>query len=142
MTRQNKATLNYPLTTRPSSVLREGIEKTLRLNIPLPNPETLTPEEALHYRTQVAQYWIQEDIRRGVLPGDIGGFIELHDYVDGNAYLFDECLGIHRIACFFNWESWSTPRIMAHINAMGEALDAWLKNSRKGEAVDYLKYPQ
>lgn len=89
-------------------------------------------------RAWVAQRWIEEDIARGILPGEVSCFSALHDYVDGHGYLFDKYLGETRIGSTMHWQSWSLQEIIDHIAPVCEAVDAWLQHQRAGNAVDYL----
>ncbi|TVP56151.1 MAG: hypothetical protein EA349_08345 [Halomonadaceae bacterium] len=90
-------------------------------------------------RAWVAQRWIEEDIGRGILPPGVNCFSALHDYVDGHGYLFDKYLGETRIGTTLDWQSWSLQEIIDHIAPVCEAVDAWLRNQRQGNAVDYLQ---
>lgn len=48
------------------------------------------PALVVRHRLKVAACFIEEDIRRGILPEKIAGFSEVHDYVDANMYLINE----------------------------------------------------
>lgn len=119
------------------SVLDEGVIKTLRLNIPIPNADTATPEDVIRYRVLVAQAWIEQDIERNFLPNDIPDFGAIGDYCDHNLYLIDENLKDSKVANFFNWD-WEFRKVCDHINAVADALSMWLASGRKGSAADYI----
>jgi len=119
------------------SILEEGADKTLRLNIPIPNPDTAQPEDVIRYRVLVAQAWIEQDIESNFLPADVSGFSEVGDYNDHNIYLIDESLKDSKVGSFYEW-GWEVQKICNHFNAVAHALDAWLKSGRKGSAADYI----
>lgn len=119
------------------SVLDEGIDRTLRLNIPIPNPDTVSPEDVIRYRVLVAQAWIEQDIEFSFLPDDIVDFAVIGDYCDHNMYLIDEALQGSKVGSFYEW-GWDAQKICDHFNAVANALDAWLRSGRKGSAADYI----
>lgn len=121
----------------PKSILNEGADKTLRLNISAPNPDTALPEDVIFYRIMVGQAWIEQDIGQGVLPSNIENFSDIADYSDHNMYLIDEDLRGSKIGSFYEWE-WDTQRICDHFNIVADALDSWLRNGRQGSATDFI----
>lgn len=120
-----------------ASILEEGADKTLRLNIAIPNPDTAQPEDVIRYRVLVAQVWIEQDIERGFLPADVPGFSEVGDYSDHNMYLIDEDLKGSKVGSFYEW-GWEGQKICDHFNAVTDALEAWLKSGREGSAADFI----
>lgn len=119
------------------SVLCEGADKTLRLNLKIPNPDTATPVDVVRYRVQVGQAWIEEDIRRGVLPQSLASFSEAGDYMDHNMYVIDEDLVDSKIGNFYLWD-WDVEIVCQHLNAVAYALDGWLRDGRKRNALEFL----
>ncbi|MDS1308883.1 hypothetical protein [Marinobacter xiaoshiensis] len=119
------------------SVLDEGIDRTHRLNIPIPNPDTVTPEDVIRYRVLVAQAWIEQDIKFNFLPDDIPDFATIGDYCDHNMYLLDEALQGSKVGSFYEWD-WDVQKICDHFNAVADALSKWLESGRKGSAADYI----
>lgn len=117
------------------SILDEGADKTLRLNIPI--PDTTRPEDVIHYRVLVGQAWIERDIESGFLPADVPDFSTIGDYCDHNMYLIDEDLKGSKVGSFYEWD-WDVQKICDHFNAVADALDAWLRSGKKGSATDYI----
>ncbi|MET3999172.1 hypothetical protein [Marinobacterium sp. MBR-109] len=103
-----------------------------------PNGSELTIRQAVNYRTQIAQLWMEEDFRRGVLPEKIGNFSEVHDYLDANEYLMDEFHPVERLRSVLEWD---LPffEFYDQYHIMISALDNWLSSDREGQAVDYLE---
>ena len=115
-------------------------------HIPVPNTDTKEPKELLIYRVEVAQNLIEEDIRRGIIPNVISSFSELHDFIDANLYLVDDNIS-PRLGSFFNWpEFWlddegievDSDAINELLNLLINAIDSWLENDRKRNAITYL----
>ncbi|WP_144821062.1 hypothetical protein [Marinobacter piscensis] len=119
------------------SILEQGADKTLRLNIPIPDPETARPEEVIHYRVLVGQAWIERDIEQNFLPSDISSFPEVGTYCDHNMYLIDDDLRGSKIGSFYEW-GWNVQKICDHFNAVADALDGWLRSGREGSAANYI----
>src|SRR5690606_5208338 len=92
------------------SVLEERADKTLRLNIPVPYPDTAQPADVVHYRILVGQSWIEQDFESGFLPASVASFSELGDYVDHNMYLIDEDLGESKVGSFYEW-GWDVQKV-------------------------------
>ena len=86
----------------------------------------------------MAACFIEEDIRRGILPEKIAGFSEVHDYVDANMYLINEGCPDPKIGSFYEWDGWSVDQVCEHLNLIIEALDKWLKDGRCNPAIMYL----
>jgi hypothetical protein len=118
-------------------ILDEGADKTLRLNIPIPNPDTAQPEDVIRYRVLVGQAWIEQDIESNFLPSDLPDFGTIGDYCDHNMYLIDTDLKGSKTGSFYEW-GWEVQKICDHFNAVAEALSAWLGSGRKGSAADYI----
>lgn len=109
-----------------------------------PEPSAGEPVVSRGYSAQcqrawVAQRWIEGDIARGILPSHVASFNALHAYVDGHDYLFDKYLGEKKIGARQQWQTWSLQEIIDHLAPVCEALDTWLRNQRRGNAVDYLR---
>ncbi|WP_100638954.1 hypothetical protein [Marinobacter salexigens] len=119
------------------SVLDEGIDRTLRLTIPIPNPDTVTPKDVIRYRVLVAQAWIERDIEQSFLPEDISDFAAIGEYCDHNMYLVDEALHGSKVGSFYEW-GWEVQKVCDHFNVVADALSAWLGSGRKGSAADYI----
>lgn len=124
-------------TQTTKSVLDEGVDKTLRLGIPIPKPGTVEPGDVIRYRVLVAQAWIEQDIEYNFLPDDIPDFAAIGDYCDHNMYLIDEDLSGSKVGSFYEWD-WGIQKICDHFNAVADAIGAWLKSGRKGSAADYI----
>lgn len=103
-----------------------------------PMASGLTLGQAVTYRTQIAQLWMEEDFRRGVLPEKIDSFSEVHDYMDANEYLMDELHPVERLRSVLQW---NLPffDFYDQYHIMVAALNRWLSTDREGEAVDYLE---
>jgi hypothetical protein len=96
------------------------------------------PDLVVQHRLKVAACFIEEDIRRGILPKKITGFSEAHNYVDANMYLINEGCVDPKIGSFYEWDGWSVDRICEKFNLIIEALDKWLKDGRCMPATMYL----
>ena len=81
--------------------------------------------ERLRQAITQAKTEINEDIARGIVPGDVAGFSALHDYVDANCYggLCDE--GDEGVARVLNYADW-----IAFSNDMQDVVHAWLAAGR------------
>ncbi|WP_409526349.1 hypothetical protein [Nitrincola sp. MINF-07-Sa-05] len=104
-----------------------------------PDPLVITPENVVIYRTKVAQLWIEEDIRRGVLPADLGSLSDAHDYVDSNMYLLEEGHPCPRVGSLLEWREWDFWAVCHHSNLVIDALNDWLRNGHSGDASENLK---
>lgn len=100
--------------------------------------ENYSPVDIVRHRLITAACFIEEDISRGVLPEDVSGFSDIHDYVDANMYLINEGCTDPKVGSFYEWEGWSVDRICAHFNIIIEALDAWLKQKRSKPVTAYM----
>ena len=107
--------------------------------VPLSGLLAVTPENVVIYRTKVAQLWIEEDIRRGVLPADLGSLSDAHDYVDSNMYLLEEGHPCPRAGSFLEWDEWDFWTVCHHSNLVIDALNEWLRTGRSGDASENLK---
>lgn len=96
------------------------------------------PSAVVKHRLKVASCFMEEDIRRGILPEKIGGFSEAHDYTDANMYLINEGWPDPKAGSFYEWEGWSVDKICEHFNLIIEALDRWLKDGRRQPVLMYL----
>jgi len=101
-------------------------------------PDPVAPRELKWFQVRAAQRWIEADMMRGVLPPNVKNFTELHHYVDANTYLFDTCPKGAELSPLI-WHSWSVHEMIDHATGICEALDAWLRSGRRGEASDYLR---
>lgn len=90
------------------------------------------------YRTKIAQLWMEEDFKRGVLPENIESFSDVHDYMDANEYLMDEFHPNERLRSVLEWD---LPffDFYDQYHIMVTALDKWLSTGKEGQAVDYLE---
>ncbi len=98
------------------------------------------PAIVVKHRLKVAACFINEDIRRGILPEKISCFSEAHDYSDANMYLINEGWPYPKTGSFYEWDGWSVDKICEHFNFIIEALDRWLKDGRRQPVLMYLKY--
>lgn len=86
----------------------------------------LTLESVIRYRAAIAIEWIKEDLRRGIQPGKISTFSELHDVVDANMYLIDESHVIPKAGSFSHWEELDVQGICDQLNRVMELINDWL----------------
>lgn len=122
----------------PLSILEDDEAKaSIASGVKQPQAQTCTSDEVVVYRTLVAQAWIEEDSRRGILPPLVGSFAELHDFVDANMYLIDEAHPDARLRFPFEWE-WEFFDIHDHYQLVATALSRWLASDRTGNADKYL----
>ncbi|SIQ49331.1 hypothetical protein [Marinobacterium stanieri] len=103
-----------------------------------PVASDLSLRQTVIFRTKIAQLWMEEDFRRGVLPEKIETFSEVHDYMDANEYLMDEFHPVERLRSVLQW---NLPffDFYDQYHIMVASLDKWLSIGRKGMAVDYLE---
>lgn len=126
--------------TEPKTILGDSqAYRKIVLSVPMPDP--LTPEAMIHYRTEIAELLILEDIRRKVLPETVKTISELHDYIDANLYLIDEERGDAIWSNFFNWD-WDAWKSYDHLVSQTNAVDNWLRSGRKGKATDHIVLPE
>lgn len=83
-------------------------------------------EDVISYRSVVAKRLIQEDIKRQILPENLSGFSDIHDYMDGNVYLLDEQDTEGRYASFYNWPELDVAEVINCFNRVIDNVDAWL----------------
>lgn len=112
--------------------------KRIASTVEAPSISSLSLRQAVAYRTQVAQLWMEEDFRRGVLPVSTNSFSLVHEYMDANEYLMDEYHPVERLRSILDWD---LPFLDFYdqYQIMVEALDKWLSSGRHGQAVDYLQ---
>ncbi len=111
--------------------------KRIASTVEEPMASGLTLGQAVIYRTEIAQLWMEEDFRRRVLPERVKSFSEVHDYMDANEYLMDEFHPVERLRSVLQWD---LPffDFYDQYHIMVAALDKWLNTGRKGMAIDYL----
>lgn len=109
-------------------------------SVETPNPDGLSLAQAVRYRIQIAQLWMEEDFRRGILPESVNGFTSVHEYMDANEYLLDEFHPVERLRSVLDW---NLPffDFYDQYQLMVDALDKWLNHGRHKQAVDYLQHP-
>jgi len=86
----------------------------------------LTLESVIRYRAAVAIEWIKEDLRRGVQPGNVKTFSELHDVVDANMYLLDEDHPIPKAGNFYDWEELDVEGVNIQFTRVMDIINDWL----------------
>lgn len=121
------------------SILEDlDVRKRVASKIEEPIGSGLTLEQVVIYRTKIAQLWMEEDFRRGVLPEKIERFSEVHEYMDANEYLMDEFHPNGRLRSVLEWD---LPffDFYDQYHIMVTALDKWLSTGKEGQAVDYLE---
>ncbi len=121
------------------SILEDlSARKQVASSVEEPEAPGVTLRQVIIYRTKIAQLWIEEDFRRGVLPEKIETFSEVHDYMDANEYLMDEFHPVKRLRSVLQWD---LPffDFYDQYHIMVAALDKWLSTGRKGMAVYYLE---
>jgi len=115
-----------------------GVREKISSVVEQPETSCLTLKQSVIYRTEIAQLWMEEDFKRGVLPEGVKSFSEVHDYMDANEYLMDEFHPVERLRSVLDWD---LPffDFFDQYHVMVAALDAWLNAGRRGLSVDYLE---
>ncbi len=100
--------------------------------------QEMSVDEAVRHRIKVAQQEIESDIANGTIPADVSSFSGLHDHVDANEYVNDAEREDRVFGPAGKRAGFGAQEFTEHTGRMIDALDAWLVDGRKGNAVDHL----
>lgn len=106
--------------------LKSVLDEKSAMRNPFLKAPSAMEEAVIRYRADEAIRWIQEDISRGILPGNLTCFCELHDWVDANMYLLDEAHPVPRAGSFFEWTELGVQGVCDRFNRVIEIVDDWL----------------
>jgi hypothetical protein len=93
----------------------------------------------LEHTIEVAQEEIENDISSGMVDdGELNSFSDLHEFTDANMYVSDASREDRRIGPLGKARGWKMEEYIVFTSEAINAIDAWLKAGRTGDAIDYL----